>query len=66
MIPDPQISLPLGSQFTFRGSFSVLTGYFLVALLVRRVTFYQPSSVRGWTSAFLLTVYRFCGVIEGD
>ena len=27
--------------------------------------FYQPSSVRGWTSAFLLTVHRLCGVIEG-
>jgi len=27
--------------------------------------FYQPSSVRGWTSAFLLAVHRLCGVIEG-
>jgi len=27
--------------------------------------FHQPSSVRGWTSAFLLTVDRLCGVIEG-
>jgi len=27
--------------------------------------FYQPSSVLGWTSAFLLAVLRLCGVIEG-
>jgi len=27
--------------------------------------FYQPSSVHGWTSAFLLAVHRLCGVIEG-
>jgi len=27
--------------------------------------FYQPLSVRGWTSAFLLAVHRLCGVIEG-
>ena len=26
--------------------------------------FLQPSSIHGWTSAFLLTVHRFCGVIE--
>jgi len=26
--------------------------------------FYQPSSVRGWTSAFLLAVHRLGGVIE--
>ena len=26
--------------------------------------FYQPSSVRGWISAFLLAVHRLCGVIE--
>jgi len=27
--------------------------------------FYQPSSVRGWTSAFILALHRLCGVIEG-
>jgi len=27
--------------------------------------FYQPLSVRGWTSAFFLAVHRLCGVIEG-
>jgi len=26
---------------------------------------YQPLSVHGWTSAFLLAVHRLCGVIEG-
>ena len=26
---------------------------------------YQPSSVRGWTSAFLLAVHRLCGIFEG-
>ena len=30
-----------------------------------RLVFYQPSSLRGWTSAFLLAVHRSCGVIEG-
>jgi len=27
--------------------------------------FYQPSSVHGWTLAFLLAVHRWCGVVEG-
>jgi len=27
--------------------------------------FYQPLSVHGWTSAFLLAVHSLCGVIEG-
>jgi len=27
--------------------------------------FHQQSSVRGWTSAFLLTAHRLCAVIEG-
>jgi len=27
--------------------------------------FFQPSFVHGWTSAFLLSVHRFCGAIEG-
>jgi len=29
-----------------------------------RFCFYQPSSVRGWTLAFLLAVHRLCGVME--
>ena len=27
---------------------------------------YRPSSVHGWTSAFLLSVHRLCGVFGGD
>jgi len=27
--------------------------------------FFQPSSVHGWTLAFLLAVHRLCGAIEG-
>ena len=28
--------------------------------------FYQPSSVHGWTSAFLLAVHRLCGGLWGE
>jgi len=28
--------------------------------------YYQPSPVRGWTSAFLLAVHRLCGVIKAQ
>jgi len=27
--------------------------------------FFQPSSVHGWISAFLLNIHRLCGAIEG-
>ena len=33
--------------------------------MVKLPGFYQPSSVRGGISAFLLAVHRLCGVVEG-
>jgi len=36
----------------------ILTGHY-------QFLFYQPLSVHGWTSAFLLAVHRLCGVFEG-
>jgi len=33
-------------------------------MAARAIFFYQPSSVRGWSFDFLLTVSRLCGVIE--
>jgi len=36
-----------------------------MAAVWSRFFFCQPSSVHGWTSAFLLAVHRLCGVFEG-
>ena len=40
-------------------------GDFLMVNNIESFFFHQPSSVHGWTSAFLLAVHRLCGVIEG-
>jgi len=39
--------------------------YYTIIIIIIILFFYQPSSVRGWTLAFLLAVHRLCGVIEG-
>ena len=45
--------------------YQLLATYFILLLFSPYAnSFFQPSSVHGWTSAFLLTVHRLCGVIE--
>ena len=46
-------------------AFSPQTGCHLMVSLQLRCIF-QPSSVHGWTSVFLLDVLMLCGTTEGD
>ena len=70
---DPRISLLLrcsffqtdGGQWKPCWKATKLQGSNIVIPLFLFRFFYQPSSIHGWTSAFLLTVHRLCGVFEG-
>ena len=57
-------------DLTFSQSSNVFVWFFIHPLSVHKafksfIFFYQPLSVRGWTSAFLLDFHRLCGAIEG-
>ena len=48
-------------EITILGTKGILYMYCIYSWFV----FYQSSSICGWTSAFLLTVHKLCGVTEG-
>ena len=39
--------------------------YELLRFFHTQASLFQPSSIHGWTLAFLLAAHRLCGVIEG-